>query len=249
MRRDSTTSELRQALAFRGHLHDAYEVLSSSDWHADLRNWFAQQLFGELAEFNVVPADTVDAVINEWWDAGWGPGVGHAVRWWAARRDTISLSRYVRLGESLVELPLQVPAADIGFINWVIDVARAHLTLARGDTAVALQQLELIRQWPSVIYIHNLRVTRAQLLAATGRDAEAAEILDQLSQLESAPSPLDVIWVLERARVNERLGNHDKAIRDYSYVMDVWRSADALLQPFVEEARAAVGRLAGEPRG
>jgi len=82
-----------------------------------------------------------------------------------------------------------------------------------------------------------------------GWDAlEAAEILRQMSQLESAPSPLDVIWVLERARVNERLGNHEKAIRDYSYVLDVWRSADALLQPFVDEARTAVTRLAGEPR-
>ncbi len=41
---------------------------------------------------------------------------------------------------------------------------------------------------------------------------------------------------------------YDKAIRDYSYVMDVWRSADALLQPFVDESRTAVSRLAGEPR-
>jgi hypothetical protein len=70
-----------------------------------------------------------------------------------------------------------------------------------------------------------------------------------MSQLELEPSALDVIWVLERARVNERLGNHDKAIRDYAYVMDVWRAADAVLQPFVEEARTAVARLVGEPRG
>ena len=112
-----------------------------------------------------------------------------------------------------------------------------------------MRQLKAIRPWPGVFHIHPLRLTQAQLLAATGRDAEAAEILEQMPQLEQAPSPLDVIWVLERARVNERLGFRDKAIRDYSYVVDVWRFADDLLQPFVEEARTAVERLAGEPRG
>jgi tetratricopeptide (TPR) repeat protein len=130
-----------------------------------------------------------------------------------------------------------------------MSIARAHLTLARGDTSAALQELDAIRQWPTTFYTYTARLTRAQLLAATGRDLEAAALLDRMSQLESDPSPLDVIWVLERARVNERLGHHDKAIRDYSFVLDVWRTADVLLQPFVEEARTAVTRLAGEPRG
>ncbi len=58
-----------------------------------------------------------------------------------------------------------------------------------------------------------------------------------------------VLWALERARVNERLGNAEMAIQDYSYVVDVWRNADDLLQPFVSEAREAVQRLAGEPAG
>jgi len=200
-----------------------------------------------MAEFGAFPADTVDAVFNEWLDTGWGPGASHGIRWWAARRDTSMLSRFVWLAEQMIQSP-QVSSADTGFIRWVTGLARAHLTLAQGDTTAALRQLEGIPQWPVAGYVYPLRLTRAQLLTATGRDTEAAEILDQMSQLELAPGPLDVIWVLERARVNERLGNHDKAIRDYSYVMDVWRSADALLQPFVEEARSAVTRLAGEPR-
>jgi len=249
MRRDSTILDLRSTLAFRGHFADAYEVIESGDWRApSLTNWRTQEFFAEMAEFGAFPADTVDAIFNEWLDTGWGPGASNGIRWWAARRDTIALGRFVRLAEQMIQSP-QVAVADTGFIRWVTKMGSAHLTLALGDTTTALQQLEVIPQWPTTFYVHTLRLTRAQLLTATGRDTEAAEILDQMSQLESAPGPLDVIWVLERARVNERLGNHDKAIRDYAYVMDVWRGADALLQPFVDEARAAVGRLAGEPRG
>ncbi|KPJ85434.1 MAG: hypothetical protein AMS18_16300 [Gemmatimonas sp. SG8_17] len=252
MRRDSTTAELRQALAYRGHFNDAYEVIARSHWRApDYANWGAQRLFGGLAEFGAFPADTVDEVLNEWLDEDWGAGASTGLRWWAARRDTGAINRFLELGERTIQSApsLGVAAADTGFVRWVIRMASAHLALAQGDTTGALGQLEVIRPWPAATFVHTLRLTRAQLLAATGQDREAAEILDQMSQLELAPDPLDVIWVLERARINERLGKYDKAIRDYSYVMDAWRSADALLRPFVEEARAAVARLAGEPRG
>jgi len=60
--------------------------------------------------------------------------------------------------------------------------------------------------------------------------------------------PSRVLWVLERGRVNERLGNKEKAIVAFRYVTDVWRHADPELQPYVEEAKAALKRLAAEPR-
>ena len=60
--------------------------------------------------------------------------------------------------------------------------------------------------------------------------------------------PGEVLWRLERARVNERLGNLDKALPEYRFVADVWRHADPELQPYVEEAKAALKRLAAEPR-
>jgi len=53
---------------------------------------------------------------------------------------------------------------------------------------------------------------------------------------------------LERARVNERLGNKEKAITAYRFVAEVWLHADPELQPYVAEAKAALMRLAGEPR-
>ena len=53
------------------------------------------------------------------------------------------------------------------------------------------------------------------------------------------------LWALERGRVFERLGQRDNAIAGYSFVADYWRNADAELQPYVTEARAALKRLSG----
>lgn len=81
---------------------------------------------------------------------------------------------------------------------------------------------------------------------AQGREREAAQLLDRdFAPYLHAGEPL---WRLERARVQERLGNRDKAITEYRFVADVWRHADPELQPYVEEAKAALKRLGGEPR-
>jgi hypothetical protein len=80
------------------------------------------------------------------------------------------------------------------------------------------------------------------LLAATGRPREAAVILAERSTL--LPSAIDVLWALERARVAERLGDPATARRSYAVVADAWRDADADLSPVVDEARAALKRLA-----
>ena len=55
-----------------------------------------------------------------------------------------------------------------------------------------------------------------------------------------------VLWSLERGRVNERLGNRERALEAYAFVAAVWRHADSELQPVVEEARAGLRRLGGE---
>jgi len=62
------------------------------------------------------------------------------------------------------------------------------------------------------------------------------------------PMPTQVLWILERARVHHRLGNADQALRDYRYVAAIWRHADSVLQPYVEEARTAAAQLAGAVR-
>jgi hypothetical protein len=85
-------------------------------------------------------------------------------------------------------------------------------------------------------------VVRARLLAATGHPRVAATILADRPTL--LPSAIDVLWALERARVAERLGDPATARRNYAVVAGAWRDADADLTPVVDEARAALKRLA-----
>jgi len=58
--------------------------------------------------------------------------------------------------------------------------------------------------------------------------------------------PVEILRALERGRVNERLGNRERALEGYAKVVQAWRNADPELQPYVEEARAALTRLSAE---
>jgi hypothetical protein len=50
---------------------------------------------------------------------------------------------------------------------------------------------------------------------------------------------VEVLRALERGRVNEQLGNRDRAIESYSVVVRAWRNPDPELRPYVSEARKA----------
>ena len=54
-----------------------------------------------------------------------------------------------------------------------------------------------------------------------------------------------VTWILERARLADRLGQTETALRDYRFVSQVWADAVPELQPIVREAEEAVARLGG----
>jgi hypothetical protein len=95
-------------------------------------------------------------------------------------------------------------------------------------------------------FCHFRRLTLAQLLSARGEDRKARRLLD--GWLAELLVPSEVLWTLERARVAERLGERATAARDYQYVADVWRRADAQLQPYVAEAREGLVRVSSEPR-
>jgi hypothetical protein len=58
--------------------------------------------------------------------------------------------------------------------------------------------------------------------------------------------PLFTLGVLEQGRLAESLGERQKAIDSYQFVVDVWRHADAELGPYVREAGAGLERLAAE---
>ncbi len=213
------------ALAHRGHLREAYAVIGTRSW----------QLLLELALLGIVPPETADSVTALALERGHGWPAYGSLRWWASRRDTVMLDRAASWFEA-VELP------------YARSATRGYRALATGDSAEALRQLAALRTWPH-FYCYHERLVQAQLLSSFGDHATALALLDEWRWPPTVGMRAEmVLWALERARLNLILGNDDAAREDFSYVLDAWRDPDPELQPYVDEARAALLRLAAESR-
>jgi serine/threonine-protein kinase len=226
---------LAHRLLHRGHLREAYEVgLGSVATHA------------EAARLNVVPRDSAAALFESWLRDRSIFGIYYALGWWARQRDTTSLDRAADVWDSVL---VASPPADSGGPSYVLRATAGYRSLAAGDTAQAAATLAALPVLPFCGTCYSEHLLAAQLLSASGEDAQAVDVL---SDMPSALAYWDrsgaVAWALERARVNDRLGNRARAIEDYSYVVDAWRNADPELQPIVDEARSALARLTAEPR-
>ncbi len=210
---------LAASLAYRGHLRESTNVAGG-----EYETWF-QALMPEAAMLGFVPAEVADSSFADWLgQEKFDPNVmAHELWWWAVRSDTSAIQRYLERG-----------GHD--------GVGRAALALARGDTADAILRLETVE--PGWLGSNLSVLYRARLLEAVGRDAEALEVL-QSRFINDWPLASRVIWIMERARLAERLGQTEPALRDYRFVSQVWADADPELQPIVEEAEAAVLRLGG----
>lgn len=210
------------SLLRRGHIAGALAQGDSAQWLAPL----------EAAFLRVIPADSASRTFDRWFaDPRGARRVAAGAVYWSLGGDSVHFRRAVQLAASN-RLP-GVPAALVP--GWQ--------ALARGDTAAAIAALTI----PDSIctsWCWEARLPLAMLLSAARRDRQAAAILDQ--DFMSWPS-LKVMWMLERGRVNERLGVRPKAIDAYLYVANAWRNADPMLQPYVEEAKRALARLDTDP--
>jgi len=228
-----------EGLQFRGHLRDA-QRLTSEDAH-----WLGPMVTYNLARFGIVPADTARAEFRNILAQSPRTKIAKLYRWWATDGDTVAIQTYVRdFGTSRLQ-----SATGRAMLRASIAAGRAHLALARRDTASAVRQFLTTADTLHACWYDN-RMTLVQLLVATGRYREAAARLERRWPGTSACSDGvdDVIWTMERARVFERLGRFDEAAQNYAFVADAWRTADPELQPWVREAHEAMGRLDARER-
>ena len=128
-------------------------------------------------------------------------------------------------------------------------MAETFYSLARADTAEALRRMEAIPDTLCLVddYASNcfyLRVTQSRLLAARGNLRRAADLLEYWRW--DAAGAAFVLATLERGRLAEQLGESEKAIESYRFVMAAWRRADVELEPYVSEAREGLARLSGD---
>jgi hypothetical protein len=220
------------ALGYRGRLDEAFKVVTTSG---------PLGLVADLALLGGVPADSAATAIRA--GAPRNPLSTHPfLPWLAAVGDTATISRYGRMVDSL----LRAPNAPIqrSRLRLVSTLAQGYLALARRDTALALRRFEAVPDTACISCLAD-RLTKARLFASQGRDREAEALLGV--RLNRNPTMLEPLFALERGRVSERLGEHAAAVEAYGFVVRVWRNADPVLQPLVEEARAALARLSREP--
>jgi serine/threonine-protein kinase len=223
------------SLLYRGHVREAVKIL--------YRNPEALPIhLIEPALVATTLPDTADRTLRRVVASRRLVGRATSLPWWAARRDSAMVREIERISDSAMgAAPEEV---DRNIAAFTSQAARAYLALVRHDTAGAVQRFEAL---PDSLcpMCYFPRMTLAHLLAARQDDARAAALLNRWPMDLTMPS--EVLWTLERARVAERIGDREKAIRSYQYVANVWRHADPELQPYVAEAREGLGRMTSEP--
>jgi len=226
------------ALGGRGHVREAAS-----------RTTFAP-ILGQLALVGAVPADS-SLRLARGWAARPGEGAMFAAPLLAAQRDTASLAGAVRALDAVAQRPLPPSAPPFAreVLGYVAAATRAYITLARGDSAEALRLFEALPDSACYGLCGIDELVHIQLLVSRGRLAEAAARLERPPVgFAGGVFPVEVLRALERGRVNERLGNRERAIAGYSFVVQAWRNADPELKAYVDEARAGLARLGTEQR-
>jgi len=243
---------LAGALAFRGHLHEAY----AADRRLLLdpkatRFWNFADPFRALALLGAIPESLGAATYGHALEPGKAWTISRTLTdrqlrglpWWVARRDTGSLARFALRAER--ESRTQKSARGKLQGRYLHAAATAYLALARADSVRALGLFQSI---PDTLCIVNdcfyEKLIEARLLTSQGRARQAGAVLDRW--VWSGEGPFFVLGVLEQGRIAEGLGERRKARDAYQFVVDVWRHADPELEQYVSEARAGLARLVAE---
>src|SRR5438445_4767214 len=199
----------------------------------------------ELGFAGAIPADDANRLRIP--RSGFGPGFGPPamLSWWGITRDTVHLTEALRAADSISRTK-----PSWRFAAYLRASALANMALARADTGEALKRFLGLPDALSRNMCLADALVRVRLLEARGLREAAEQLSAEPPERDELQEGLlsEVFWILERARVSDRLGNRGREIPAYRFVADVWSHADPELQPYVAEARAALKRLNAEPR-
>jgi len=224
------------SLLYRGHLRDAVDILYRNPLTFPIT-------LVEAALLGAALPDSAARMFHGWLGGNRLMAVGSTLPWWVAQRDSAALREIARRSDSAAHSARSQVEKNVATYN--SQAAQAYLALLRHDTTTALRRLEALPDSLCPL-CYSQHLTLVQLLSARQENQKAARLLNR--GLVDLMLPSEVLWTLERARVAERLGDREKAARDYQYVANVWRHADPELQPYVTEAREGLTRVVGEPR-
>ncbi|MEO8199829.1 MAG: serine/threonine-protein kinase [Gemmatimonadota bacterium] len=231
-------AQAAQALIRRGHFREGLAILDESP------ALFHRLPFAEAAMFGAIAPNRAAVYFKALLSDDDPAMVALAFPWWSFHRDTSSLRAAGRSADSVARSQSNPTVRGRG--RYVAAASAAYLALTLGDSAVALERfLALPRGLCPICYFD--RLTTAQLLVEQGRDREAWGMLQgEYPTSTLVPYPSEILWVLLRGRVAERLGENERAIRSYSWVAGMWRDPDPELRAYTAEAREGLSRLTGE---
>jgi eukaryotic-like serine/threonine-protein kinase len=244
-----TDQILAGRLAYRGHLREAFEtdrplIFDPSASH--LTSFMDP--FLSLSLLGAIPESLASATFRRAFQPGsWPiPPFNNPARqlqglpWWLEQGDTVSLARFAVRAEQ--EGRTQPSATGKLRGRYLHRAATAYLALARADSVRALGLFQAI---PDTLCIANVcsheKLIEAQLLAAAGQGRQAGAVLDQW--VWRFEGPFFVLGRLEQGRIAEGLGESQKAIEAYQFVIGVWDRPDPPLEPYAREARAGLERV------
>lgn len=213
--------QLVAALGLRGHYREALPAVDATT------NW----ILIEAALVGAIPMDSARRVFTRLLDENQFQAAAAGSLLWADAGDTASVKRVVS--------GLETATRGNPDANLPLPLFRGLMSIARRDTAAAIRELTL-SDTMCIGWCTQARFLLARLLAHRQADSVAASLLDQDFP---QPSGMRVLWMLQRAQVNERLRRTDVAIDSYTFVARAWQGGDPEVQGFVQEARQALQRL------
>ena len=128
---------------------------------------------------------------------------------------------------------------------------RALLAMSRGDSATARRALAEPDSTAAAKYMYPVysRPYAAQAYYLLGDYETTLRVLQDFEPANFHTGGFDSRWGmvgrvrLLRGAAYERLGRRAEAREEYRQVMTQWKSADAELQPFVDQARRGLARV------
>lgn len=217
------------ALAYRGQVRQAAAL--------DVRS---PRFLVELSLLGGFSAESAASLFGAWQRAK-SPSARLALPYWAARADTVlAHDMLLQLEETARRAP---PPLARALAQQEVSEARFFLALARRDTAAAVRAMPELADSLCLDGCDMVRFAKGRVAAYQGRYAEAQSYLTP--SFRTVVAPLTPLFALERARLAERAGDRERALREYSYVARAWRKADPELRSYKVEAEQAVERLGG----
>ena len=130
--------------------------------------------------------------------------------------------------------------------------ALGYLALAEGRPQDAIREFEL-----SDAELGRRHLALHGLGLALEMAGEADSAIAVFERFVDTPSPTrlfpDAMWLpsvyLHLGELHERRGDRERAAHYYNALVELWSDADAELLPVVDDVRARIARLVGEPRG